>query len=75
MSQNFFPAALAEQYRIESVACSLRNGESTVINGTLVTAVSLEEAERACRDEPVVQRPEPQIEDPAIEVSGYEVER
>ncbi|MFI1291646.1 MobF family relaxase [Streptomyces sp. NPDC020792] len=34
----------------------------------------MEEAERARRDEPVVQRPEPQIEAPAVEVGGYEVE-
>lgn len=33
----------------------------------------MEEAERARRDEPVVQRPEPQIEAPTIE-AGYEVE-
>ncbi|MGW7222453.1 MobF family relaxase [Streptomyces sp. NPDC054826] len=33
----------------------------------------MEEAERARRDEPVVQ-PEPQIEAPAVEVGGYEVE-
>ncbi|MEJ8662288.1 MobF family relaxase [Streptomyces sp. MS1.AVA.4] len=34
----------------------------------------MEEAERARRDEPVVQQPDPQIEAPAIEVGGYEVE-
>ncbi|MFD5234305.1 MobF family relaxase [Streptomyces qaidamensis] len=34
----------------------------------------MEEAERARRDEPVVQRPEPQIEAPTVEVGGYEVE-
>ncbi|MFI9824590.1 MobF family relaxase [Streptomyces sp. NPDC052013] len=34
----------------------------------------MEEAERARRDEPVVQRPELQIEAPAVEVGGYEVE-
>ncbi|MGR3939076.1 MobF family relaxase [Streptomyces sp. BRA346] len=34
----------------------------------------MEEAERTRRDEPVVQRPEPQIEAPAIEAGGYEIE-
>jgi hypothetical protein len=47
--ESAFPAALAEQYRIERAACSLRVGESTVINGTPVTAVSLEVAEALTR--------------------------
>ncbi|WP_393101431.1 MobF family relaxase [Streptomyces sp. LN325] len=34
----------------------------------------MEETERARRDEPVIQRPEPQIETPALEASGQEVE-
>jgi hypothetical protein len=42
---------LAEQYRIERAACRLRDGESTVINGTPVTAVSLEVAEALTRYE------------------------
>ncbi|WP_200309403.1 hypothetical protein [Streptomyces adelaidensis] len=35
----------------------------------------MEDAERACLDEPVVvQRPEPEHEAPAVEVSGHGVE-
>lgn len=36
---------VAEQHRIERIVAGLRNGESTVINGTPVTAVSLAVAE------------------------------
>lgn len=43
--QAAFPAAVAEQHRIERIAAGLRAGESTVINGTPVTAVSLAVAE------------------------------
>ena len=49
--ESAFPEALAEQYRIKRAACSLRDGESTVINGTPVTAVSLEVAEALTRYE------------------------
>lgn len=49
--ESAFPAALAEQHRVERAACSLRSGESTVINGTPVTAVSLEVAEALTRYE------------------------
>lgn len=36
---------IAEQHRIERIVAGLRDGESTVINGTKVTAVSLAVAE------------------------------
>jgi hypothetical protein len=47
--ESAFPAALAEQHRIERAATALHAGESTVINGTPVTAVSLEVAEALTR--------------------------
>lgn len=37
---------IAELHRVERIASSLREGESAVINGTAVAAVSLAEAER-----------------------------
>jgi len=40
-----FAPAVAEQHRIERIVSGLHNGESTVINGTPVTAVSLAVAE------------------------------
>jgi hypothetical protein len=43
--------AIAEQHRIERIVAGLRNGESTVINGTPVTAVSLAEAQAVIRYE------------------------
>lgn len=46
-----FPEALAEQYRIERIVAGLRDGESAVINGALVTAVSLVVAEAVTRYE------------------------
>ena len=47
--ESAFPEALAEQHRIERIVSGLRDGESTVINGTPVTAVSLEVAEALTR--------------------------
>lgn len=58
--ESAFPAVLAEQHRIERVAAGLRNGESAVINGTPVTAVSLAEAEAALR--PTAALPQPAID-------------
>lgn len=49
--ESAFPAVLAEQHRTERAATALRNGESAVINGTPVTAVSLETAEAVARYE------------------------
>jgi hypothetical protein len=49
--ESAFPAALAEQHRIERAATALHAGESTLINGTPVTAVSLEVAEALTRYE------------------------
>jgi hypothetical protein len=46
-----FAPVVAEQHRIERTAAGLRNGETTVINGTPVTAVSLEAAEALTRYE------------------------
>jgi hypothetical protein len=46
-----FGPVLAEQHRIERAVAGLRNGESTVINGTPVTAVSLAVAEAVTRYE------------------------
>jgi hypothetical protein len=46
-----FAPVVAEQRRIERVAAGLRAGESAVINGTPVTAVSLEVAEALTRYE------------------------
>jgi hypothetical protein len=42
---------IAEQHRIERIVAGLRNGESTVINGTPVTAVSLQVADLLGRHE------------------------
>jgi hypothetical protein len=47
---------IAEQHRIERVVAGLRNGESTVINGTPVTAISLSVAEALTRHEIASQR-------------------
>lgn len=49
--ESAFPAVLAEQHRIERVAAGLRNGETAVINGTPVTAVSMAVAEAVTRYE------------------------
>lgn len=46
-----FAPAVAEQHRIERAATSLRNGETQVVNGTPVTAVSLPVAEAVTRYE------------------------
>lgn len=46
-----FPTAVAELHRIESVVAGLRDGESTTINGSQVTAVSLAVAEALTRYE------------------------
>lgn len=51
-----FPEAMAEQYRIERIVAGLRAGESTVINGTPVTAVSLAVAEALTRYEVASER-------------------
>lgn len=58
--ESAFPAVLAELHRTERAAAGLRNGESTVINGTTVTAVSLAEAEAALR--PTAALPQPAID-------------
>lgn len=49
--ESAFPAVTAEQHRIERAATALRAGESAVINGTPVTAVSLAVAEAVTRYE------------------------
>ncbi|MER6183053.1 hypothetical protein [Streptomyces sp. NPDC001652] len=49
--ESAFPAATAELHRVERAAAGLRAGESTVINGTTVTAVSLAVAEAVTRYE------------------------
>lgn len=49
--ESAFPAVVAEQHRTECAATALRNGESAVINGTPVTAVSLAVAEAVTRYE------------------------
>ena len=54
--ESAFPEALAEQHRVERIVSGLRNGESTVINGTPVTAVSLEVAEAITRYEIAAER-------------------
>lgn len=46
-----FAPAVAEQQRIERAAAGLRSGETAVINGTPVTAVSLPVAEALTRYE------------------------
>jgi len=38
-------SVVAEQHRVERLVSGLRNGESTVINGTPVTAISLKVAD------------------------------
>ena len=70
--ESAFPAALAEQHRIERAACSLRVGESTVINGTPVTAVSLEVAEALTRYEVATARYDELIVRPASSLSPAE---
>lgn len=49
--ESVFPAVVAELHRVERAATALRAGESAVINGTPVTAVSLEMAEAVARFE------------------------
>ena len=72
--ESAFPAALAEQYRVERAACSLRDGESTVINGTPVTAVSLDLARAATRYEVATARYDELIARPASSLSPREVD-
>ncbi|MGW2426035.1 MobF family relaxase [Streptomyces sp. NPDC001709] len=57
----------------------LRQAVQTAARATEILAdreqtQQMDEAERARRDEPVVHRPEPEIEAPTVEVGGYEVE-
>lgn len=54
--ESAFPAVVAEQHRVERVATALHAGESTVINGTPVTAVSLAVAEAITRYEAASER-------------------
>lgn len=70
--ESAFPDALAEQHRVERAVCSLRNGESTVINGTPVTAVSLEVAEAITRYEIATARYDELIARPASSLSPAE---
>ena len=70
--ESAFPEALAEQHRVERAACSLRDGESTVINGTPVTAVSLEVAEALTRYENATARYDELIVRPASTLSPAE---
>lgn len=51
-----FAPAVAEQHRIERIAAGLRSGESAVVNGTPVTAVSLPVAEALTRYEIASER-------------------
>ena len=70
--ESAFPAALAEQHRIERAATALHAGESTVINGTPVTAVSLEVAEALTRYEVATARYDELIVRPASALSPRE---
>ena len=66
------PLALASQHRVERIVSGLRNGESTVINGTSVTAVSLEVAEAITRYEIATARYDELIARPASSLSPAE---
>lgn len=68
--ESAFPEALAEQYRVERIVSGLRNGEPTVINGTEVTAVSLEVAEAITRYEIAIERKAALDAKPTREWSG-----
>lgn len=47
--ESAFPAATAELHRVERTVAGLRDGESAVLHGTTVTAVSLAVAEAVTR--------------------------
>lgn len=70
--ESAFPAATAELHRVERTAVALRAGESTVIHGTPVTAVSLAVAEAVTRYEIAVGRRAEIEAKPTREWSGVE---
>lgn len=70
--ESAFPEVVAELHRIERTVAGLRAGESTVINGTQVTAVSLAVAEALTRYEVASARYDQLIARPVFDLSPAE---
>lgn len=70
--ESAFPAAVAELHRIERTVAGLHAGESTVINGTQVTVISLAVAEALTRYEVASARYDQLIARPVFDLSPAE---